>query len=139
MRKVAWYSIEEYWLPWTPFCLSSGDAGLVDLFLAPDNEREDLAGDVALQSSDRVELGMPFRDAPGHVGLGFRVGSKAPDGDDVQRAVGRAIAPAVQPMRIVLPDEAGTGLTPQSAAKLASDRRRSGLSPAVRRSWAAQV
>ena len=33
---------------------------------------------------------------------------------------------------VVLPDEAGTGLTPHRAAKLASDLRRSGLSPAVR-------
>ena len=41
--------------------------------------------------------------------------------------------------RIVLPDEAGTGLTPHSAAKLASDRKRSGLSPAVSSNWAALV
>jgi hypothetical protein len=34
----------------------------------------------------------------------------------------------------VFPDDAGTGLTPQSDAKLASERNLSGLSPAVRRS-----
>jgi Virulence-associated protein E len=39
----------------------------------------------------------------------------------------------------VLPDDAGTGLTPHSDAKLASERNLSGLSPAVRRSWAAPV
>ena len=39
--------------------------------------------------------------------------------------------PRLSRCRIVLPDDAGTGLTPQSAAKLASDRSRSGLSPAV--------
>tara|TARA_B110000971_G_C19751297_1_gene382099 strand:- start:236 stop:412 length:177 start_codon:yes stop_codon:yes gene_type:complete len=38
---------------------------------------------------------------------------------------------------MVLPDEAGTGLTPHKAAKLASDLRRSGLSPAVSNNWAA--
>ena len=47
--------------------------------------------------------------------------------------------PLLSRCRIVLPDEAGTGLTPQSAAKLASDRKRSGLSPAVSRSCAAPV
>ena len=40
---------------------------------------------------------------------------------------------------MVLPDDAGTGLTPHSDAKLASERNLSGLSPAVRRSWAAPV
>jgi hypothetical protein len=30
---TAWYSIEQYWLPLTPFCLSSGDTSLVDLLL----------------------------------------------------------------------------------------------------------
>ena len=39
--------------------------------------------------------------------------------------------PRFRQWRIVLPDEAGIGLTPQSAAKLASDDKRSGLSPAV--------
>jgi hypothetical protein len=38
-----------------------------------------------------------------------------------------------------LSDEAGTGLVPQSAAKLASDRRRSGLSPAASSSCAAPM
>ena len=32
-----------------------------------------------------------------------------------------------------------TGLTPHNDAKLASDRNLSGLSPAVRRSWAASI
>src|ERR1700690_4026213 len=34
--------------PWTPFCLSSGDAGLVDLLLPLRDEREHLASEVAL-------------------------------------------------------------------------------------------
>src|SRR3954452_23537308 len=45
--------------------------------------------------------------------------------------------PLLRRCRMVLPDEAGTGLVPHSAAKLASDRRRSGLSPAVSSSCAA--
>src|SRR3712207_7165650 len=45
--------------------------------------------------------------------------------------------PRLRRWRVVLPEDAGTGLTPQSAAKPASDRRRSALSPAVRSSCAA--
>src|SRR3712207_2990305 len=44
--------------------------------------------------------------------------------------------PRLRRWRVVLPDEAGTGLTPHSAAKPASDLNCSGLSPAVRRSCA---
>lgn len=38
---------------------------------------------------------------------------------------------------LVLPDEASTGLAPHSAAMAASPWSRSGLAPAVTRSWAA--
>ena len=47
--------------------------------------------------------------------------------------------PRLSRWRTVFPDDAGTGLTPHSDAKLASDRSLSGLSPAVRRSWAAPM
>lgn len=49
--------------PQTPFCLSSGDARGVDLLLALHDESEDLAGEVALEGADGVELGMPLGDA----------------------------------------------------------------------------
>jgi hypothetical protein len=45
--STAWYSKEQYWLPMMPFCLSSGDPSLIDLFLAPHDERKHLAGDIA--------------------------------------------------------------------------------------------
>lgn len=50
--------------------------------------------------------------------------------------MGSALLAALSPprfrrCRIVLPENAGTGLTPQSAAKLAADVGRPGLSPAV--------
>src|SRR5271166_6220911 len=48
-------------------------------------------------------------------------------------------APRLSRCLTVFPDDAGTGLTPHSDAKLASDRSLSGLSPAVRRSCAAPV
>ena len=47
--------------------------------------------------------------------------------------------PRLSRWRTVFPDDAGTGLTPHSDAKLASDRNRSGLPPAVRRSCAAPI
>lgn len=49
--------------PWTPFCLSSGDTRGVDLLLALHDEGEDLAGKVAFEGADGVELGMPLGDA----------------------------------------------------------------------------
>jgi hypothetical protein len=48
------------WLPWTPFCLSSGDSGGVDFSATLHDEREDLSSKVTLQGSDGVEFGMPF-------------------------------------------------------------------------------
>ena len=48
------------WLPWTPFCLSSGDAGLIDLPVASCDDVEDLAGDVALEGANSIEFGMTF-------------------------------------------------------------------------------
>src|ERR1700686_3003806 len=45
--------------------------------------------------------------------------------------------PLLRRWRVVFPEEAGTGLTPHSAAKLASDCRRSALSPAVPSNWGA--
>ena len=47
--------------------------------------------------------------------------------------------PRLRRCRTVFPEDAGTGLTPHNDAKLASDRNLSGLSPAVRRSWAAPM
>src|ERR687886_1517617 len=76
--------------------MSSGNAGLVDLFLALQNECEDLARDVAFQAPDRFQLGMAFGDAPGYVGLGCCICSEPTDSDDVQRAIGRTIAASVE-------------------------------------------
>lgn len=53
------------WEPWTPFCLSSCDAGLIDLPVAPRDDVEDLARDVAFKGSDGIELGMPLAEAFG--------------------------------------------------------------------------
>src|SRR5271156_1752802 len=71
----AWYSTEQYWLPRTPFCLSSGDSRGVDLPTTLRDEREDLSGKVTLQGSNGIELGMPFCDPTSDVVLGPLVGS----------------------------------------------------------------
>ena len=59
----------------TPFCLSSGDLGGVDFLAALSDEREDLSGEVALQGSNGVEFGMPFRDPTSDIVLGSLIGS----------------------------------------------------------------
>src|SRR5450631_322467 len=66
----AWCSTEPYWLPRTPFCLSSGNLGGVDFSAALSDEREDLSGEVTLQGSNGVEFGMPFRDPTSNIVLG---------------------------------------------------------------------
>ena len=80
---------------------------------------------------------MALGNAFGHLRLRARIRPQSADGDDVRRAVGRTVATVVEAMGVVLPDQAGTGLTPQSAAKAASDLNGSALSPAVSRSCAA--
>ena len=81
-----------------PFCLSNGDRELIDLASALADEGEDLACDVALDAANGLEFGVALGDTLGDVSLGPGVGSKAADGDDVQRAVGSAVAAAVQTM-----------------------------------------
>ena len=58
----------------TPFCLSSGNSGGVDLSATLRDEREDLSGEVTLQGSNGVEFGMPFCDPTSNIVLGFLVG-----------------------------------------------------------------
>ena len=63
-----------YWLPRTPFCLSSGDSCSVDLPATLSDEREDLSGEVTLQGSNGVEFGMPFGYPTSNIVLGSLVG-----------------------------------------------------------------
>src|ERR1700761_4628483 len=69
-----------YWLPWTPFCLSSGDSRGVDFLSALRDEREDLSGKITLQGSNGIELGMSFDESASDVVFGPLVGSQATDG-----------------------------------------------------------
>ena len=97
LRSSAWYSAEQYWLPRTPFCLSSGNLGLADgaLLLVAD-EAEDLAGNVALHAADGFQLGVALDNTPRHVVLGPLVSTEATHCNDVERAVRRAVATAVE-------------------------------------------
>lgn len=75
---------------------------------------------------------MAFSNAFVDISARTRLRPEPTDGDDVQRAVGGAVVTAVQSGPVFFsPEEAGIGLTPHKAAKLASDCRRWGLSPAV--------
>src|SRR4051794_16737819 len=79
----------------------------------------------------------PFQTALTPPGLETLVRSKLPLRHIAVQLLAARSPPRLRRWRVVLPDEAGTGLTPHSAAKLASDCRRAALSPAVRSSCAA--
>jgi hypothetical protein len=55
--------------------LSSGDSCAVDFSTALSDERENLSGEIALQGSNGVEFGMPFRDPTSNIVLGSLIGS----------------------------------------------------------------
>src|ERR687885_2275015 len=61
--NAARYGPEAYCTPRTPFCLSSRDAGLVDLPLPLHDECKHLARNVALETADRLQLGMALGNA----------------------------------------------------------------------------
>jgi hypothetical protein len=87
-----------YWLPRTPFCLSSGDSSGADFLLTLHDEPEDLSCKISLQGSNGVEFGLPLGDSPSDVVLGPLIGVQATDGDNVQRAIGGAIAAGIETM-----------------------------------------
>jgi hypothetical protein len=80
-----------------------------------------------MMSVKTIEFGMSFGDSMSDLVLGPLVGAQATGGDNVQRPVGSAIAAGIETMPDGFPDGAGTELTPNKAAKLASERKRSGL------------
>ena len=123
-----WNCSLAYWPARTPFCLSSGDSSGIDFLLTLDDEREDLSCEISLQGSNGIEFGMSFGDSTSDLVLGPLVGAQATDGDNVQRPIGSAIAAGIETMPDGFPDGAGTELRPHKAAKLASERKRSGLS-----------
>src|SRR5258708_32953926 len=116
--------------------MSSGLGGGVLVRFGAD-DLVDVAGDVALEAAHDLGFWFAFGEASGHIFLCGFVPAEADHGDAVQAGVGLPVAAAVSRTRLVLPEEAGMGLTPQRAAKAASEGHRCGLSPAASRIVAA--
>src|SRR5512144_781685 len=85
----------------------------------------DLAGEVALEAPNRLQLAVPERGAFRDVGLRLRVHPQAADDGEVQ-GVGLPVAAWLSRCRRVCPDEAGSGATPQSIANAGSLRSAAG-------------
>src|ERR687885_850476 len=60
----------------------------------------DLPGYVSLEAADGFAAGFAFGDAPGEVVAGAGVAAQSADGDAVERAIGLAVAAAVQPATV---------------------------------------
>jgi hypothetical protein len=90
------------------------------------HEAEQAAGCVALEAAADFAFG--FVPGPaGEVGMGRAVVVEYPPvDDDVQGAVELAVAERLSRWRVILPEDAGSGLTPARAAKAASERQRPG-------------
>jgi hypothetical protein len=69
--------------------------GRVDFTLPSLDDVEDFAGNVAFETTDGFEFGVPFSEASGNVLLGTGIGSQAADRNNVERAVRSSIATAV--------------------------------------------
>src|SRR4051794_1461563 len=96
-----------------------------------------LAGEVSLQAADDLGFALALEGSSGDVGLGRFVVLHAHDDRPVESGVGLAVTARVSRCRLVSPEEAGTGATPQSLAQAGSERTRSMLSPATMSSSAA--
>jgi hypothetical protein len=110
--------------------------GVVVDWIGPGEESEDLAGDGAFEQSQDLFLGA----ALGSLALDV---AASPWLDMRTRAIRcSALLAARSPpresrWRVVLPEDAGTGAAPHSAANAASLRSRCALVPAVTSNWAA--
>jgi hypothetical protein len=91
----------------------------------------DLACEQAFEAADDLGFCSAFSKSAGDVGLRRFVVLHADDHRAVERSVGLSVSPRLSRCRLVLPDEAGIGETPHSFANAASERTRSGLSPAT--------
>ena len=75
------------------------------------NDREDFASDTAFKATDYCGLAHFLTGSTTHVCLGPQVVTQ-PDNDyAIERRIGLAVASAVEPMPVGLPDEAGIGFT----------------------------
>ena len=98
---------------------------------------EDFASGVAFQDAGDLSHGFTFAEATRHVVAGGLVVAHPGDDDVEQRRVGLPVPAPVQPMPHCLARADGIGATPHRWAQAASERMRSGLSPAATNSLAA--
>ena len=80
----------------------------------------DPSGEVAFEAADGVFGAFAFGAFAGDVVLGLVVAAQAGDGDAMDGGVDLAVAAAVEPCRLVLPELTGIGATPAARASLAS-------------------
>src|SRR5664279_6453101 len=82
----------------------------------------DLAGDVALEATDDLGLGLALGESAGHVSLGRLVPAQSDHDDAVQGCVGLAITTAVEPVALSLARGCGDGVR-------SAERGEGGLGP----------
>ena len=100
-------------------------------------DREDFASDIALETTYDLGLAHALPGAAVHVVHGSEVMTEPDQNDAIESRISLPVATRFSRCRLVLPEEAGTGLTPHSEAKAASECSRSGLLPAATRMAAA--
>ena len=75
--------------------MSSGDLSLIDLFVAADDDVEDLTCNVSFDTTDCLEFGMALCYTPRDIFLGLRIKPQPSYRDDVERTVRRAVTTSV--------------------------------------------
>ena len=91
----------------------------------------DLAGDVAFQTAQDVELGQALLGPPLDLGPGRWMATHADQGDPPQRVVGMAVAAAIQPVTVGATRGGGDGGDTAQVREGGLATSRWGLSPAV--------
>ena len=91
----------------------------------------DLAGDIALQDADDLALGAPLLHSALEIGLRVWVVGERTMTMRHNALLAWRSPPRLSRWRVTLPEDAWIGDTPQRWAQAASERSRSGLSPAV--------
>ena len=124
-----------------PICQDTRSGGLDDLLASAEIGHDalvDLASEATFQAPDDLSLGSAVRRAACDVINGRLMVPHADDDGSIEGGVGVAVAASIEAVPpVVIPDEAGIGHAPQSFAKAASERIRSGLSPKTINSSAA--
>ena len=82
--------------------MSSSDLRLIDLAVTVAQHVVQLSGDVAFQTANSFQLGVPLRHSPGDIRLGCRIQAQPPDGDDMQSTIGGSVAAPIKAVALCL-------------------------------------